>query len=70
VSSEDGLFGLAIAVQLLTLGALPCLSRARSRPLYNRVEFGRIPWTVRRREASSEDSPGHVDELKHIFVAR
>jgi hypothetical protein len=31
----------------------------RSRPLYNRVELERFPWKFRRREASSENLPGH-----------
>ena len=33
-----------------------------SRPLYNRVESGRIQWTLRGREASSEDPPGRIGQ--------
>ena len=44
------------------------LNRAggRSRPLYNRVEFGRIRWTFRKREASPEDWPGHRGRRRHL----
>jgi hypothetical protein len=52
-NAEDRLSGLRCAI--------------RRRPLNNRVKFGRIRWTIRRRQASSEDT---VEGLNHLAKMR